>query len=97
MLKEINQSKNTNYITSKSFIFFENELYPLSLSVINNVNYPAYIFAVDKDITESLVRSDNFLGQFYNYNHDSSMATITFGLDGFTEALAAYNKICNKQ
>jgi len=42
---------------------------------------------IKTDLTETLVALDYFLGQFYDYNHDSSMTTIKFSLDGFTEAI----------
>lgn len=55
---------------------------------------PVYIFTFKHDITQQLIELDNFLGQFYNYSQSSGMTTITFDLDGFTEALGGYNKYC---
>jgi len=95
-MDKIAQTNNTKYITSKSFVFFNNQLFGLALISLNNINYPVYIFALKDDLTEKLVTSEYFIGQFYNYSHQPGMTTIKFGLDGFTEALAAYNKFCNK-
>ncbi len=79
---------------SKSFIFLDNKLYNLQIFTKNNTKYPAYIFTDTKDLTKRLVDGDDFLGQFHGYNENSTMTTITFKLDGFTEALGAYNKFC---
>jgi serine protease Do len=95
-MNNISPTDNTKYIESKSFIFFNDKLYGLSLLSINNDHYPVYSFSVKNDLTENLVTSDYFLGQFYDYDHQQDITTIKFGLDGFTEALAEYNKICTK-
>lgn len=94
-LSRMYRANNTNYLQSKSYLFFDKNLYPLSLVSIGSTNYPVYIFATKTDLTEELVNLDYFLGQFYDYSHDSGMTSIKFGLDGFTEALAAYNKNCS--
>jgi len=91
----MSQPNNGQFISSKSYIFIDKNLYPLSLVSIKKVTYPVYYFEIKTDLTETLVALDYFLGQFYDYNHDSSMTTIKFSLDGFTEALAAYNKNCS--
>ncbi|MEO8401690.1 MAG: S1C family serine protease [Gammaproteobacteria bacterium] len=94
---KMNQTNNTQYIPSKSFIFFNKKLHGISLISINNFHYPVYVFAVKSDVTETLVTFDYFLGQFYGYEHRPGMTTIKFDLDGFTEALAAYNKSCKEE
>lgn len=95
-LIEWNKAGSSDSTQSKSFTFFDKKLYPLDLVTLNNTKYPVYIFATKRDLTEQLVSLDDFLVQFYGYNYSNSMTTIKFGLDGFTEALAAYNKLCNQ-
>jgi len=92
--KFMNEKNNFQYSPSKSFIFIENKLYPLTIIAINNIKNPVYLFTTKQDQTEVFIRADYFLGQFYHYNDQSDMTTIKFELDGFTEALAAYNKSC---
>jgi hypothetical protein len=41
----INQNKNVTYLQSKSYIFLNNELYPLTIISINNEKQPVYIYA----------------------------------------------------
>lgn len=94
--KFLAEKNNFQYLQSKSFIFIENKLYPLTIIAINNEKNPVYIFSTKQDQTENYIRADYFLGQFYHYNDQSEMTTIKFDLDGFTEAFAAYNKLCNK-
>jgi hypothetical protein len=90
------EKNNFQYSPSKSFIFIENKLYPLTVIAINNVKNPVYLFSTKQDQTETLIRANYFLGQFYHYSEQSDMTTIKFDLDGFTEAFAAYNKFCIK-
>ena len=41
---------------------------------------------------------NHIIGQFYDYDQgDNGLTSIEFGLYGFTDALAAYNKYCNKE
>lgn len=90
------EKNNFQYSQSKSFIFIENKLYPLIIISLNNEKYAVYLFATEKGQTEYFIRADYFLGQFYHFNEQPGMTTIKFDLDGFTEALAAYNKFCDK-
>lgn len=50
-----------------------------------------------EDITQNLIEDDNFFIQFYQFRSQPGMTTVRFDLDGFTEALAAYNKSCGRQ
>lgn len=94
-INTMNQPNSGQFISSKSYIFIDKHLYPLSLVSIKKVTYPVYYLETKADLTEHLVTLDYFSGQFYDYNHDAGMTTIKFSLDGFTEALAAYNKNCS--
>lgn len=90
----INQAKDVSYPNSKSFVYFDEDLYPLPIITVNKVKQRAYIFLVNKPLTEDLISLDYFLGQFYHYTDSSGMTTIKFGLSGFTEAYGAYKKLC---
>jgi len=90
------ENSNDKKNTSKSLIYFDKSLYPLVLISMNGNNYPVYIFSTNKDLTEKLIVLNNFIGQFYKYNYDSGMTSITFGLNEFTEALAASKKYCKE-
>jgi len=92
--KFLDEKNSFQYSSSKSFIFIENQLYPLTIISLNNEKNPVYLFTTKQDQTETFIRADYFLGQFYHYSDQSDMTTIKFDLDGFTEAFAAYNKSC---
>jgi hypothetical protein len=90
------RTKDIQYKTSKSFMYFDKKLSPLTITVVNDVSQPIYFFSKKGDITEDLITLNYFIGQFYGYGNSSGMTSITFDLDGFTEALAGYNKFCNE-
>jgi len=94
-LVDMSNTAKKEYINTKSFVYFNKKLIPLSLVSLNNTHYPVYIFANEnKDITEDLIKLDNFIVQFSHLNQDTGMTTITFSLDGLTEALGESKKSC---
>ncbi len=90
----VNEKENIQYPESKSFLYFDKKLYPLSIMVVDNVKQPVYLFVLSREITEELIELDDFLGQFYGYTQSGGMTTVKFGLTGFTEAFGAYSKYC---
>jgi len=90
----INETNNIKYQESKSFLYFDKKLYPLTISSVDNTKQPVYLFVLSSDITKELIELDYFLGQFYGYTQPEGMTTVKFGLTGFTEALGAYTKYC---
>lgn len=90
----IRENDNVKYEESKSYLFFDEKLYPLPIMTINNIKQPVYFFVVTEPMTRALIELDYFTGNFYNHTQPNGMTSIKFGLSGFTEALGAYNKYC---
>lgn len=90
----LNEAKDVSYPNSKSFIYFDDDLFPLPIVTVDKVKQPVYLFILEEPITENLIDLNYFLGQFYHYTQSDGMTTIKFGLNGFTEAYGAYKKLC---
>ena len=88
------EKENIKYEESKSYLFFDKHLFSLPIMTVDGTKQPVYIFTLTKDMTEDLIKLDGFLGQFYHHSQPNGMTTIKFGLNGFTEALGAFNKYC---
>ena len=90
-------TNDTQTIRSKSYLYFNNDLVPLDLLSINGVYQPVYFYTQNKPMTKDLLENENFVGQFYDYNQNgyNGLTSIEFGLNGFTDALEAYNNNCN--
>jgi hypothetical protein len=99
IIKFINWTANYDNIKifpSKSFIFHDKKLDSLGIYLVNNTIQPVYIFSQEKPITEELLLLDHVIGQFYDETN-GMMTSITFGLNGFTEALQGYNQFCKNK
>lgn len=90
----IKEKENILYQESKSYLYFDKNLYSLPIMVVAKVKQPVYLFILNEDITEKLIELDYFLAQFFGYTQTEGMTTVKFGLMGFTEALGAYTKLC---
>lgn len=95
-IKWVDTAKSVDIETSKSYVFYGDKLERLGIVVVDKAKQPAYVMAQDKPYTQSLIAESSLIGQFYNYTHSGydGLTSITFGLSGFTDALAAYNENC---
>ena len=84
------------YKPSKSYLHFNQKLYPLPQIALNGVDQPVYIFAIQKDLTTDMLGQDSFVGQFHDSDNKADMTTIKYGLNGFMDAVHNYNQNCAK-
>ncbi len=96
VFNKIYSNGDPSYVKSKNYLLLDNQLFDLSSVLNSRTIFPVLVFAVNKDLTEKLIVDDYFLIQLYQYRGQSGMTTIKFNLDGFTEALSAYNNSCDK-
>jgi serine protease Do len=81
---------------ARSILVFDKKLYEIMYDNNLNEKYSVMTARTEGDLTQKLLVDDNFLIQFFQFHGTPGMTTIQFDLDGFTEALAAYNKSCGK-
>jgi serine protease Do len=88
--------KNANFQPTRSMLVFDKTIYGMSYDNNLSEKYSIMMANMKGDITQNLIVDNDFLIQFYNFRDEPGMTTIRFELDGFTEALAAYNKQCRR-
>jgi serine protease Do len=88
--------EGADFQPTRSIMIFDKKLFEMKYENNLSEKYSVMDAVMKEDITQSLIVDDDFSIQFYQYRSQPGMTTVRFALDGFTEALAAYNKSCGK-
>lgn len=86
--------KNVEYYTAKSRLSFDRKLHELTLISIDDKDQPVYVFTLKENLGEKFSQMKYFIGQYYGYDDTPTLTPITYGLDGFAEALKGYDEHC---
>lgn len=92
--KQVLKEKSTKLISTQNNLILEGDSFKLLSKPNANNQYPFLSMEFTATIVDSLIDNSDFSTQFKNPDDAANDIVVKFGLNGFGQALEAYNMVC---